>query len=345
MLYLFIHLLSLYSVLCASVVVELSSTAELYSTLLTSPNYSFVYIYSSTCRWCQELDPKYEVLPTVFPNSSINFIKVDGKNAMKLTKDFQVTSFPYLILFKPADTKDKDEGAIKHKLFAGAYHGYRTVQHIAQHLSDMTGNLPQWPGSSVFSNITTSKDFYQHLDPYWQAYLNVNSTNVSKNTSKSLLLTFITPWMDPHYSAQFNGDVTLSVPEKLAKRFPALSIYKLDSSLSELSKLTNLFKIRTFPTLVLLRYDTRGSKTIVLELKPGDPWTWMKEEEILNDFLSNCALEEDNWTSCEDHLENIPSIAAYNSVQELESFIAEYELEIGYDVGEDEWLFNKLHDI
>lgn len=348
-----------------AVITEFTSTNKLYNELLTTDIYTFVYIYSKSCNWCQDLNPKFEYLTEVFSessSSSLNFIKIDGKKSMNLARDFNIDSYPRLLLFEPSQNFASDDVNISPKhLLRSVYHGQRKITDMANYLSELTGQIPHWPGSQQnvvdLSHELTLEKLYYKLNAYWRNALHApdeitktESENGDTHTPEKniLILSFTTPWIDTHHQEMFQGDLPGSILDQLAKNLdPSLEFFIIDSSQESMAEITNSFRVMNFPTIVILVQgeNNTDSNLLVVNLLSCDREISEKEYDILWELLNAC--QNSDITELETLSQRFHSIYFYPSLNNLQLEIkTEHDSvnEENFELEEDR-LFDRIRDI
>lgn len=325
---------------CTQKIKIVADSENLYSLLKNSKSFTLVYIYSSTCHWCQQLDPKFDYLSSLFlDNSNVSFTKINKRQARIFIEHFQISSFPQLLLFKPSLRNDEQQ---IDSLFVAVYRSYRTVASMAVWLTEMTGQFPKWPNSKVKSEIMHLSDLSKGVSLRLRKTLGFPLVEgreeelLDDQTTTPIILTFITPWIDSHYLELFNGDASTSVLERLAEEFSDFIFYRIDGSLKSMSLLTNEFRCSITPTIIILM----NNNIIKIEFSAYNKDTWGKEYEIIRDILEICS----NNDKCSKFVEKLSAIYIYRSISELQNSLEQYDY-IDYDIVQDVFLFNKLRDI
>lgn len=339
---------------------EFTSTKKLYNELLTTDVYTFVYIYSKGCNWCQDLNPKFEYLTQVFlesASSSLNFIKIDGKKSMNLARDFNIDSYPRLLLFEPRENFDSDDVNISPKhLLRSVYHGKRKITDMANYLSELTGQIPHWPGSQEnvvdLSHEPTLEKLYSELNPYWRNALHAPKeyTNEKNGDDKNniLILSFTTPWVETHHQEMFQGDLPGSILDQLAPNLdPSLEFFIIDSSQESMAEITNSFRVMNFPTIVILIQgeNEADSNLLIVNLLSYDREISGKEYDILWELLKAC--QDGDITELETLSQRYHSIYFYRSLNKRQLEIKKKLDSVNdenFDLEED-WLSDRIRDM
>lgn len=337
------------NVLGADGLTEYGSTAELYEELLVTTKYSFVYIYATRCHWCQELTPKFQQLEGLF-GGKINFIMIDGRKSRILGKDFNVASYPYMLLFEPAlnlqDIQLHSEVSPK-DLVRSIYNGAQEVSNMAYYLTELTGEVSHWPHSPNDNVVDLAQpramdQFIGTLNSYWGS---IFGTTPVLDDSPMALLSFTIPWMDIYYQDMFQTEDPLPFVDDLSQIFnEQVKFFTVDGSQTAMSNISNIFRVMNFPSLILLpqRNDELISTIVSIEFHEYDRQIFKKELSTVKRIIELCLSGNlDALTKC---VNDFHSAEIYQSLQEMQEKINNSEASSKTDTKNDEMELNRLFD-
>lgn len=286
---------------------EFGSTSELYAELVGSRQYTLVYVYSVGCQWCQRLDPHYERLPGLFAAEdgglSVQFARIDGRKSQVFTRDFNVESYPQLLLFGPGG------GAASPKdLLEAAYDGAKDFRAITNFLSKNTGQMPRWPRAP--DNVYELADAESLLELEKQL----------AGDQAVIVLFFVNPYMCLRHQELLLEQLPNSVTGRLSVEWGSrIRLWRIDSSQERWAALANKFRVSSAPTVFVL--SLTAGEVVGVELLEYDRQVWTQELELLS-RLVKAAVEEDGdalETTSRDH----HSVNFYRSLPERQLQIQE----------------------
>lgn len=324
---------------------EFSTTKDLYGELLSTDRYSFVYIYSPKCPWCKELMPKFEMLSSFF-NGALNFIMIDGRKCRILDKDFNVDTYPYLMLFEAKENLagfQVEPELTPKNLLKGVYHGAGDVYRMAHYLTQLTGETPALP-QPVHENIIELDKLGPHADSDSLDYLDATS-----GASLVNILSFTSPWMDFYYQELFQSSRPSSLLVQNSQFFDdKLKTFDIDGSQRSTSHLTNLFRVSHFPSLMLLPRNCGGSNSTVvrIEFHQYDSELLKKEIQTVRRLTKLCI--DGDQTALSNFVSDFHSISIYPSLEDMQQKVndaAGKAYEIHEDESDMEYISHAINDL
>lgn len=305
-------------VLVAVVVAEeLGSTQELYRRLRSTDLYTFVYVFS---QGCADLDAQFEQLTLLLQSDGeplVGFATIESRRSRNLARDFNIESFPQLLLFRP---QAPQEGPLRctMDLLEDVYHGANTCVEMANYLWRKLGHLPQWtrPGGAVteLSSSQALQSLGTEFNEYWKSSL---ALGTFRGSSKAVvLIAFVTPWTRTEYQDLFLSGMPDSLVDRLsAKHGSQVRFVRLDASLETMAPVVNAFRVSTVPSVfLLLQDDVWDSRLALLELMPYDAQTWNSAPKVLSQLLD--AATSRNSSMLRNLAREYHSINLYESLQD-----------------------------
>lgn len=315
-----VNFLCLWSVVWLSILqvsaLEFESTGELYDQLRRTRCYTLVYVYSMGCQWCQRLNPHFDKLPSVF--GEVQFARIDVRKSRKFAQEFNIESYPQLLLFGPSEGQDRSP----QDLLQSVYHGDREFKAIAHYLGESTGYMPQWPqGSDNVHDLTVQslETLQSQLNDHWRATLGLPQQ--PNGNAGVVVLVFVTPWMGSRHQELLLEDSPACAVDLLSDECgPGVQLWRIDSSNEHWDQLVHEFRVSSAPKIVILPQDGRdGGSLVTVDLLEYDRQVWDHELELLSQLLQ-ATLKRDQQTLAELSQE-FHSINTYGSLQELRSRI------------------------
>ncbi|CEP61276.1 protein disulfide isomerase family protein LALA0_S02e10748g [Lachancea lanzarotensis] len=273
-------------------IIDVETTDDVHSILGSSKIPILVMLYMHGCRYCEELEPNFSYMETLF-HDNLALVKVDGKRATGFAREMGVRSFPELILFDAAgDLQDS-----KRSSYSGKFHGKRDLVSLASFVGRYTGLLPKWRES----NIRNVDDLSESLD------LNTRVT----------LLVFVSPWMDSGLIELFAGEQSTSVLDKLDHTTRNIQIFRIDAASESTATWTHRFQVRLTPTLIFLIPKPSAQDVfteIRIEWRRGCVVLNSQANEILTQIIDKCgAPDAVDSHKCRDYLETLPNVSIHET--------------------------------
>lgn len=301
---------------------EFGSTRELYESLMVSELYTFVYVYSHGCH-SREVGPEFEQLAQLMLGEDgqplVGLASIDGHKSRNFARQFNVESFPQLLLFKP----QQEPAQTVLDLLGDVYHGGKSSVDMAKYLWQQTGHLPRWPKSKdsviELDSLNTLQKYASTFNSYWSRSFTLNSSG--ELLQQVVLIAFVTPWTRTKYQDMFLGGMPNSLVDKLSAKYGSqLQLLRLDSSQENMASVVNEFRISTEPSIFLLfQEDSRDSRLALLELLPYDSQTWDHEAQLLSQLVD--AAVGRNFSQLQQLSRDYHSIYLYDSLQQRQQKI------------------------
>ncbi|SCU78460.1 LAFA_0A06700g1_1 [Lachancea sp. 'fantastica'] len=261
-------------------ILDVDTTADVYGVLNSSQVPVFVMLYMHGCRYCEELEPHFSYLQTLFPEK-LALLKVDGKRASGFAREIGVRSFPELVLFGPGEDS-----------YLGKFHDSRDLVSLASFVSRNTGLMAEWQHES---QICTLDDASAPID--------LSQTN---------LLVFVSPWMDPELVWLFAGEQSTSVLNKLnSDEHEGVQVYQIDAASSSTAAWTRQFRVQILPTLIfLVPGPSQGLFELRIEWRGGCTRLNGQAHEILTQIIRKCGDSNTiRSCGCREYLETLPNVS------------------------------------
>ncbi|QLL31516.1 hypothetical protein HG536_0B03790 [Torulaspora globosa] len=298
---------------------EFGSTGELYQELLRTECYTLVYVYAVGCHWCQRLDPQFDRLAALFGRDAVQFGRIEGRRSRNFSRDFNVESYPQLLLFAPGRPGD---GLLPQDLLMGVYHGPMEFTAIAHYVGEQTGQMPEWPqarGNTLqLADGESLEKLYRQLNGRWRRALGLPLAPRSGLASSPVVLFFVSPWMGSRHRELFLQDPASNAIGQLGKQGgPSAQLWTVDCTREQWSGLVNEFRVSGAPKVFILpQSDNENGAVVAVDLLEYDRQVWQHELELLSRLL-DAAVGEDH-RALSSMSQEFHSINVYDSLQDMQ---------------------------
>lgn len=301
-------------------------TLRLYERLMVTNLYTFVYVYSPGESHSLDVWPEFEKLAQLFLQEDgqplVEFASINGRKSRNFARDFNVESFPQLMLFGPRMSGEGPSESV-FGLLRGVYRGGNNYVEMGNYLGRETGHLPHWRDSvGVQTELYSTKalqDVESIFNSYWRDSLDFHSAKGSREGV--VLIAFVTPWTRSKYQNMFLSGAPDAVVDQLNARYGSqVQFLRLDAAQKELAPLVNAFRVSTVPSVFLLLQDgSQDSRVVLLELLAYDSQTLNSERQLLSELLD--AATTGNFPQLQKLTQDYHSVYLYNSLQERQQEI------------------------
>lgn len=197
--------------------------------------YSFINFYSKKCTHCNKLGPQFAPLATLFNNTAVQIVQLEGLENKRVRKKENLVGFPVLRLYAFDGTH------------IASFTGERTTQEMAKFITDHTGVQPK----ELVSNVVKISD-----DNASSLQDNIDSELTSNN--KNVLIAFVPEWNKDWELAGFYEELAAANKDNT-------SFFQFNDQSSEWLR---LFRIDTFPTIIYLKSGNPIESTQLSVLQP-----------------------------------------------------------------------------
>ncbi|RLV96211.1 Protein disulfide-isomerase erp38 [Spathaspora sp. JA1] len=205
---------------------------------LERSEFSLIYFYSDSCKYCVKFNPVFENLSVLFNNltnsSTFQILKTNARKNKRLSELFKIQHYPTIKLL---EYKTK-------QIFT--YEGNRDLTTLLEYLEAKVNVQPNYDNYvSPIKSITNQAEFNEF---------------VSKKNKKNKLVIFtggyIREWKDYEYPAHFYQQLAQSPTFSKNNEFAIVDIEKLSDS-----EILSKYEVNTFPSMIYFNGKNNKFKT------------------------------------------------------------------------------------
>ncbi|ANZ77614.1 BA75_04539T0 [Komagataella pastoris] len=254
--------------------------------------YSFVYIYSPYCNFCNEMTPQFAALADLYDNTKLQLFQINGYANKRVSKKYEVVAFPVLKIFSSDGTD------------MGSYTGVRGTQNFIDYIHEVTGVSPSFPDSLV--KQPTSKEL----------------EDIIKDTKRDVLVAFSQPWLKGWEFPYTNFYESLARYYAEALDDSATTFVRVDVSDAKNAEIVSKFQVSKTPSVFHFasyreHYD-QANKLFKEDLGPVEIVQLLEgAEELVTESIKLSTLSDSRQKDVEESGEADNSFEEYAQLREL----------------------------
>ncbi|CDK27061.1 unnamed protein product [Kuraishia capsulata CBS 1993] len=181
--------------------------------------YSLVNFYSKSCAHCYHLAFHYDPLETLFNNTDVQIIKIDGITNKAVRARYGINTFPKVILFD-------SNGQI-----VAQFQSERTTDNLVTFVRTNTGVEPNYPDSSVV-RLAGTDDFEKTI-----------------NSGKEVVMAFVYPWTQKWDNIHHSFYENLAHHYNVEMADSSVVFCVVDAANPENAETVSLLQVDRYPTV------------------------------------------------------------------------------------------------